>query len=292
MTSVFATQPRRVARLKDVRWGTTLFLAIAHVCAAIGTRYVGRCDSRTLLLALLLWPITAIGVTAGAHRLWSHRSYQATFAMRLLLMMMFSCANQGSIWRWVHEHRIHHRHSDTCADPHDSGRGFFFSHMGWMFLDRDARVVEAGRAINMDDLRRDGCVMFQKRGGPLWNIFWSLLAPAMVANACWNEAFLNALLVSGFMRYVFVLHCTWLVNSLTHTWGERPYNSRIRATEVWCVSFLAMGEGWHNWHHQYPWDYAASEKGILAQYNPTKAFIDLAIACGLAHRPKRKRLAD
>ncbi len=103
----------------------------------------------------------------------------------------------------------------------------------------------------------------------------------------WGDNFWNGYWVAGAMRCVFVWHNTWLVNSAAHLWGDRPYDPHSNPAENPAVSFLAMGEGWHNWHHKYPFDYAASELGISAQFNPTKLLIDTWCVLGLAWERKR-----
>ena len=101
--------------------------------------------------------------------------------------------------------------------------------------------------VNMDDLRSDGFVMLQKRLDPWWNLFWCFVAPALVAKHGWGERFFNAFMVCGALRYLCVLHFTWLVNSAAHLWGERPYDPASNPAENPLVSIAAMGEGWHNW---------------------------------------------
>merc|ERR1712087_137265 len=84
-----------------------------------------------------------------------------------------------------------------------------------------------------------------------------------------------------------VLHCTWFVNSAAHLWGDRPYDPASNPAENPFVAVASLGEGWHNWHHKYPFDYAASEYGITSQFNPTKLIIDVAAACGMVYERKR-----
>ena len=202
-------------------------------------------------------------------------------------MIANSIANQGSIWHWARDHRTHHFHSETVADPHDAIRGFWFAHLGWLYLKKDKRVAEAGNMVNVDDLRADGFVMLQKRLDPWWNMFWCFIAPAMVAHYGWGERFVNGVMVPGALRYCYVLHCTWLVNSAAHLWGERPYDPKSNPAENPLVAIASIGEGWHNWHHKYPFDYAASELGVLRQFNPTKMVIDAAAAVGMVSERKR-----
>ena len=111
--------------------------------------------------------------------------------------------------------------------------------------------------------------------------------PGIVASQLWGETGVNGFFVPGVLRYVWVLHCTWFVNSAAHLWGERPYDPDSNPAENPMVSILAIGEGWHNWHHKYPFDYAASEYGILRQFNPTKLVIDIAASVGLVSERKR-----
>merc|ERR1711935_867440 len=95
---------------------------------------------------------SGIGVTGGAHRLWAHRTYKAHWTIRTFLMLMFSIANQGTIYHWARDHRVHHAKSDTEADPHDITRGFFYAHMGWLLLKKAKAVKIAGKEIDCADL--------------------------------------------------------------------------------------------------------------------------------------------
>lgn len=244
---------------------------------------------KTIVFAFLLWPITGLGITAGVHRLWAHRSYTANTPYRVFVMLLNSIANQGSIFHWARDHRVHHKFSDTIADPYDSTRGLLYSHMGWLLIHKSEEVVHQGKSLNMDDLKADPVVMFQKNCDPWWNLLWCFVFPACVS-MMWGERFWVGVLIPGVFRYVFVLHCTWSVNSLVHAFGPRPYDPNQVATENEFVSILAIGEGWHSWHHAYPFDYAASELGVLEQFNPTKLFIDFFANIGWV--TKRKRYLD
>ena len=226
------------------------------------------------------------GITAGAHRLWSHRSYKATYPLRVFLMLCNSIANQGSIWHWSRDHRVHHKHSETDADPHNATRGFFYSHMGWLLVKKHKDVIEAGKKLTFDDLVEDSTVTFQKALDPWFALFMCFVLPGLVCTL-WGDNFWNGYWVAGALRYILVLHATWLVNSAAHFYGDHPYDPKSWPSENPIVSYLAVGEGWHNWHHKYPYDYAASEYGIDRQYNPTKLFIDFFCLIGLASDCKR-----
>lgn len=263
-----------------------IYIGIVHCAAVVGAFLVSYCNPYTLFWAFILWLISGNGITGGVHRLWAHRSYKASFGLRVFLMLSNSIANQGSIWHWSRDHRVHHKHSETDADPHNAKRGFFFSHMGWLLVKKHPAVVEAGKTLNYDDLLEDPVVMFQQRLDPWFALFMCFLFPSLVAKA-WGESFWNAFFVAGALRYVCVLHITWSVNSFAHFFGDHPYDPKSWPAENPFVALFALGEGWHNWHHKYPFDYAASEFGITKQFNPTKLFIDTCCKLGLAWDRKR-----
>ena len=204
-------------------------------------------------------------------------------------MLCSSIANQGSIFHWVRDHRVHHRCCETNADPHDATRGFFFSHIGWLILKKHPNVIKAGKSMDFSDIMDDPIVRWQHQLHPWFNSYMCFILPAQIASYYWDENFTSAFLVAGGLRYCFVLHCTFLVNSAAHMFGDRPYATikHSLATENPIVSFLTIGEGWHNWHHKYPYDYAASEFGISSQFNISKLFIDFMAKIGLVWNRKR-----
>jgi len=104
-----------------------------------------------------------LGITAGVHRLWSHKAYKAKLPLRIFLMLCQSLAFQNSIWEWTRDHRVHHKFTDTHADPHNSRRGFFFAHMGWLMCKKHPDVTSKGKQISMEDIEQDPVVMFQKK---------------------------------------------------------------------------------------------------------------------------------
>ena len=269
-----------------LNWPMIIYIGLCHYWAVLGLTRLATVHTYTLLWAYVLWPITGLGITAGVHRLWSHRSYTAGPALRCLLMLMNSIANQGSIFHWARDHRVHHKHSESTADPHNAQRGFFYAHVGWLLCKKHPDVVKEGKKLDFNDLKRDGFVMFQRKLDPWFTMFMCFVFPGLVAKFGWGERFWDAVWVAGFLRYIFVLHSTWLVNSAAHIFGDHPYNEQWPAENP-IVSFFAVGEGWHTWHHQYPYDYAASEFGITSQFNPTKLFIDFFCVIGMASNPKR-----
>ena len=139
----------------------------------------------------------------------------------------------------------------------------------------------------MTDMEKDPIVMFQRKLDPYFALFMCFVFPVLISKFFWNEDPVISFFVAGCLRYVLVLHNTWMVNSAAHIYGDHPYDKSINPAENKLVAFLSVGEGWHNWHHKFPYDYAASEFGISSQFNPTKLFIDICAFFGLAMNRKR-----
>jgi len=270
----------------NYNWPMIIFIVLAHAAAFMGVMTIPKCHNYTLLWAFILWPISGLGITGGVHRLWAHRSYKASLPLKIFLMLANSMANQGSIWHWSRDHRVHHKFSETNADPHNATRGIFFSHMGWLFVKKHPDVIEAGKKLDFSDLKEDPVVNFQKILDPWFALFMCYVFPGLICTL-WGDSFWHGYWVAGALRYICVLHFTWMVNSAAHFFGDHPYDPNSWPAENPIVSFVAIGEGWHNWHHKYPFDYAASEFGISKQYNPTKLFLDICLFLGLASDPKR-----
>lgn len=116
-----------------------------------------------LFPGLLLTYITGFGITAAAHRLWAHRAYKANLPMRIMLIIFNTIAFQNSVYVWARDHRVHHKFSETDADPHNATRGMFFSHIGWLMCKKHPEVKAKGKTIDMSDLEADPIVMFQHK---------------------------------------------------------------------------------------------------------------------------------
>ncbi|CDJ29508.1 fatty acyl-CoA desaturase, putative [Eimeria mitis] len=273
---------------KEYRSGEATFLTFFHAFAVIGIVKLVLHEQCWRLLAdtLLLYVVGGLGITCGAHRLWSHRAYKASAGLRCFLMLLTSLANQGSVFHWARDHRVHHKNSDKEGDPYNASRGFFYSHVGWLLLKKPQSVKDAGKQLNFDDLLADPFVRFQHKLDPWWNQFWCFVVPSIYAYYKYND-FWTGFFVLGCLRWCICLHATWTVNSTAHIWGDRRYTVEGNPCESCFTALVAVGEGWHDWHHKYPYDYAASEGGIFDQYNPSKLFIDICAWLGLAWERRR-----
>lgn len=206
---------------------------------------------------------TALGVTVGFHRLFTHRSFETVAPVRAILAVLGSMSVQGPLIQWVGEHRRHHQHSDGDHDPHSPHRhtggswgdslwgtirGFFHAHMGWLF-----RATGRGAARYTRDLRADPMIRFISRKF-VWWVILGLALPAVLGGLItlsWEGAFLG-FLWGGMVRVLMNHHITWSVNSVCHLWGSHPFRSGDHSRNNAVVGVLALGEGWHNNHHAFP----------------------------------------
>ena len=229
--------------------------------------------------------ITSIGITAGAHRLWSHKSYKATLPLRTFLSLLFTATGQNDIFTWCRDHRLHHKYTETDADPHNSRRGAFFAHVGWLLTKKHPDVIVKGKTIDNSDLMADPVVYYNKKFYiPLYMLLRVYL-PTLVPMIWYDQEF-RLCVVGTFTQYMFNLHSVWFVNSAAHIFGERPYNNKIQPRENFFVALFGLNEGFHNYHHQFPWDYAIAEFG-LKYWDPAKWLIDLCAKVGLAYDLKK-----
>ena len=148
---------------RQIVWFNVYFIAMLHLMALYGIYRIPGANPRTWIWSALLHYTAGLGVTAGAHRLWCHRSYKATWPLRFILMLWNCIAGQNDIFEWVRDHRVHHKYSETDADPHNAKRGFFFSHVGWLMVKKHPDVIKKGKQLDLSDLYEDKIVMFQRR---------------------------------------------------------------------------------------------------------------------------------
>ncbi|KAI8082603.1 delta-9 desaturase [Gilbertella persicaria] len=237
-------------------------------------------QTKTMYWSLLYYLITGLGITAGYHRYWAHRSYDCTPLTRIGLCLAGSGAFQGSIHWWSRGHRAHHRWTDSDKDPYAAPRGFFFSHIGWMLINRPKnRIGYADTA----DLKADPLVRFQHRYYLYFAVFMAFVFPCLVAGLLWGD-YKGGFVYAGLCRLVFIHHATFCVNSLAHYIGENPFDDYHTPKDSWITAIVTCGEGYHNFHHEFPQDY---RNAILwHQYDPTKWLIKGLSFFGLTYNLK------
>lgn len=229
-----------------------------------------------VVLAVLYW-ITMLGVTLGLHRLLSHRSFVAPKWLERLLVLMGTLACQFGPIEWVGLHRYHHKFSDQPNDLSDSGRGLWWAHLGWMLHDIPALQHVTGLTA---DLQKDPLYRWLDRWFNLVNlpIFLGLYWYGQLAGV--HGGGLGLVLWGIPLRIVLVYHGMWLVNSASHAFGYRNFDSPDLSRNFWLGGLLAFGEGWHNNHHSFP--YSARHGLRWFEFDITWQHIKMLRALGLA----------
>jgi stearoyl-CoA desaturase (delta-9 desaturase) len=196
-----------------------------------------------------MFVLSLVGVEAGYHRHFAHKSFKTTRGVRLLLAGLGSTAFQGSVLWWVGVHRIHHKHADRPGDPHSPFEGLVHAHVGWLFKN----LFPVGWQRRARDLYRDEVVRTATRRHYTWAV-GGLLAPALLVgllSQSWHGV-LMGFLWGGLVRVFLVNHVVWSINSICHSFGSRPYATRDRSRNNALLSLPSLGFSWHNNHHAFP----------------------------------------
>jgi len=209
-----------------------------------------------MLLGMYL--LTAIGITVGYHRLFTHRSFETNRVIQFILAVLGSMAVEGPLLQWVAMHRRHHQHSDHPGDPHSPHLenrglwglvgGLWHAHLGWIFSPDPPDLAHYVKDLAQSRLLRMVSDLF-----PVWAAV-GLLIPTVLGAllmGTWQGA-LCGLVWGGLARIFLVHHVTWSINSVCHLWGRRPFRTGDQSRNNVVFGILALGEGWHNNHHAFP----------------------------------------
>lgn len=267
---------------KKINWVNVVFLLATPVVAAVGLTLLiatDRLKGATWILALAMAVLTGLSITAGYHRLFTHRSYEANFFVKLFFLLFGAASFENSAKNWCADHREHHQHVDHEQDPYNIKKGFFHAHMGWIFYKRESDNVLA----NIPDLLKDPLIRFQDRYYYLIAVSIGFLMPMGIASL-WGDPW-GGLLLAGVARVVYNHHATFLINSLCHFVGCQPYSDQNSARDSWWIAFFTYGEGYHNFHHAFQADYRNGFRKY--HWDPAKWTIRWLQLMGLARNLRR-----
>jgi stearoyl-CoA desaturase (Delta-9 desaturase) len=229
------------------------------IVAVIGTLWGVAVGPIDLVLFALFYVVPGLGITVGFHRYFTHRSFETSKVVKTLLAVLGSMTSQGPVCQWVSDHRKHHAHSDVEGDPHSphvgSGagligtlRGFWHSHVGWLFSTKGLVVrTKYGR-----DLIEDAIVRNVDRLYFLWVALGFVLPFAVGYALDGTRGGIEATVWGGLVRIAVFQHITWSVNSICHMFGRRDFDVRDESRNNWLLALPSLGEAWHNNHHAFP----------------------------------------
>jgi stearoyl-CoA desaturase (Delta-9 desaturase) len=284
MNQTPATEVQNTGSRPSINWPGALVLSITPIAAMILLPLYLWSHSISLatwivFAIFLVW--TGLGITAGYHRLWAHRTYEATWIVRVMLMLGGTLGIQNSILFWASGHRRHHQHVDDIDhDPYSAKRGFWYSHIGWMLHNYPSGESNYNNAA---DLLKDPLVMFQHRHYIALVLVTNFGLTALIGWAVGD--IVGVMLMAGLVRLVINHHVTFFINSLAHIFGSQPYTDENTARDNPWLALVTWGEGYHNYHHIFQYDYRNGVKWW--QFDPTKWLILGLSKAGLTYNLKR-----
>jgi stearoyl-CoA desaturase (Delta-9 desaturase) len=257
----------------------TLFLSLTAVPAYL---FFFGLDFFQIVLFIVMFCACGFSITVGYHRLFSHLTFQAHWVVRLFTLIFGAGAFENSALLWACEHRSHHKHVDHEEDPYCISKGLFHAHIGWLLFKLDPPPP----FDNVADLQKDPLLRWQNRYIHLIAACVAFVLPATIGFLWggWKSA-LGAFLIAGVARVVILQHCTFCINSLCHYLGTRPYSSKCSARDSWLMALVTFGEGYHNYHHEFQYDYRNGVKPW--QFDPSKWIIWTLAKLRLAGKLRR-----
>ena len=272
-----------------INWTNMLLFSLTPAFALLlvpAYGYFYGYDLYEWVVFVLLMVFCGMSITAGYHRLWSHKAYKAHPLLRVIFALGGACALQNDILTWASEHRRHHQFVDNNDhDPYSASRGFWFSHIGWILRNYKSGAEDYS---NVKDLMKDPIVVWQKKHYLTLLLVMNIGLPAFLGLV--HGDIIAGLLLGGLLRLVLSQHVTYLINSIAHMWGQQPYSENNSARDNPILAFFTYGEGYHNYHHTFQWDY---RNGIQWwHFDPTKWVISLLSFAGLTRELKRCNPAE
>ncbi|KAE8154186.1 hypothetical protein BDV25DRAFT_121412 [Aspergillus avenaceus] len=267
---------------QHINWLNVFFILFIPLLGCIGA-YWTPLYRRTAIFAVVYYFNAGLGITGGYHRCWAHSCYKATLPLKIYLAAAGAGAGQGSIRWWSRGHRAHHRYTDTVKDPYSVQKGFWYSHIGWMVIKQDPKRI--GRT-DISDLDADPVVIWQHKHYIKAALFMGLVFPTLFCGLGWGD-WIGGFVYGGILRVFFIQQATFCVNSLAHWIGEQPFDDRNSPRDHVLTAFVTLGEGYHNFHHEFPSDYRNAIEWW--QYDPTKWSIWVWKQLGLAYDLKQFR---
>ncbi|HUV70855.1 MAG TPA: fatty acid desaturase [Terracidiphilus sp.] len=252
--AVPARQQIRMGRAASVgagyNWLTVSVIVLFHI-GALAALFLFSWQGLATLVVLHVLAIN-VGIGMCYHRLLTHRGYQVPKWLEYAMAVCATTSLEGGPRFWVSTHRVHHQLSDQEGDPHTPREGAWWAHTGWIFFGEALHAQTAVLARYVPDLSRDRFHVWLSKYHwvPITATGVLLMAGGWIWGGWVNGV--SLVLWGVLLRVTLGLHATWLVNSATHMWGSRRFETRDDSRNLWWVALLTGGEGWHNNHHAHP----------------------------------------
>lgn len=252
--------------MSKLAWPAVLFLTLSPILATVllvlDVANYATIPTGLWVFFLFYFVAGSMGISGGYHRLYSHRAFDAHWVVRLIYLLFGSANLENSALKWCSDHRRHHKEIDTPKDPYNINQGFFYAHMGWIFYKDTPEALD----FKDTDLTRDPLIQWQYRNFMPIAIFMGFAVPTLVGAAFGNAW--AGFVFGGLLRIVISHHSTFLVNSACHYFGYQTYSDQNTSRDSWFLALLTYGEGYHNFHHHFQFDYRNGVRWF--HWDPTK----------------------
>ena len=265
-----------------IDWGAAVFVFLSPVVAIGGLityLYFNGIHFMEPIHFGVFYFLTGLGITAGFHRYYAHRTHEAHPVVQLFYLIAGAVVVQRPVIEWARVHRVHHRYSDTELDPHNINQGFFYAHMGWIFQ----KTPLANDYSTVPDLLNDPLALWQRK------YYWWLVLIFGVGTSTLIGAMIGRPL-GGFLwgfalRMVTQNHIIYSINSWAHTFGRQTYSTKFEARDSFLLALISNGEGYHSFHHRFANDYRNGWRWF--HWDPSKWFIGFLSWFGLTTNLRR-----
>jgi stearoyl-CoA desaturase (delta-9 desaturase) len=263
-----------------MNWPTAVVFGLFHI-GAIAALFMFSWRALFISLAIY-WVTICFGISLGYHRLHTHRSYRVPLALEYFFALCGALTFEGGPIFWVATHRIHHQKSDQPGDPHSPRDGAWWAHVGWILFGEANHSNTKMMSKYAPDLA--------KHKFYIWLNNWHWLPSVPLAAILYAVGGWQLLCWGLCLRVTVGLHATWLVNSATHMWGYRHFETRDDSRNNWWVALMTFGEGWHNNHHANP---TSARHGLAwYEFDPSWIQISLLRMLGIADNVRVAELPD
>ncbi len=247
LEQLYGSFDRSQLRWNNLDWPVVVWMTIIHVGAIATLAFFPVFFTWPALASFFVmhWMTASLGICLGYHRFLSHRSMKLAWPVEFFMTLCGVLSGEGSPITWAATHRLHHQRSDLPGDPHSPVvEGPWWAHLLWLFIRRDKKIHDQLLNRYAPDLMRQPMLRFFEKNYGLW-----LIGSGVVLYLVGGFPFLFWGL---FLRMAVAYHSTWFVNSATHLWGYRTYETKDQSRNLWWVALVSYGEGWHNNHHAHP----------------------------------------
>lgn len=287
-----------------IKYKVLIIWLIIHFVAI---RNIKNIRKPSFLMNVILYILFSVGITGGYHRLYTHASFQAPFLIRMVFLLLGTAAFQMPAIGWCSKHRMHHRfeNSNKLLDPYSIQKfckddckkicrkphmilNFLYAHCMWLFIDNTPKFKEQQKHIidemkNVEWKNDYSILLLQQKYYFMIMSLLTFVIPILISKKIFKDSWKSSI-GATFLRVIVIWHSTYFINSLAHLFGSRK-DRNLTAVNSHLYGILTMGGGYHNYHHQYPKDYYASEN--LKCFNLTAWLLRSLKFVGLIHDTRR-----